>query len=247
MQNKGRRIVLAIAKALAITFVTGNVIGAFMGAWPISFPRLPMSSLEEASVKELRAKLAAQEGDASSSEALGLIEFLHNDLVEARTIVDGVSGRRPPSLAAVDAALRVKEARATLDLLFGQLKLTHLQAAVADLERLSRENADDVTIQVLALSTFAANPDLDVDRDSTEQIAKALDQRLKTSSVPVELGGLGWLAIAQVWNNSATAGAGATRQSAAIGRDAALEAFDALSDKPAWLLAERGALKETRG
>ncbi|MDR2031416.1 MAG: hypothetical protein LBP86_03970 [Azoarcus sp.] len=240
----GKLVAIVVLKIAAVTFVVGNVTAFLMGAWPIRFALVPYSDQEATAMADLRTGLASDRPEAVTS--LALLQFLHNDLDEARRSIDSAASPRDGVLDALDAALRVKEAGRALDLAFGQFKLARIRRALGDLDRLSTENPDDVLIQVLALATFSSVHGIDDFQGKALPIAARLEPALKTPGVPVDLAASGWLALARTFANEAEAVEAGERPAWTARAAAALASFDGLEGKSAWLDAERPA-KLARG
>lgn len=244
MKNPRLRGALIALKVTLATFITGNIVASLMGAFPVTFSPIAMSVIETKVVEDLNSTLARTQGDPAASENLALIHFLHDDLPAARAAISGARAPFEPTLAAVDAALRVKEAGAMLDLLFGQLKLARLKQALADLDRLASDNPEDTGMQVLALATFASLPNIDDMLLKAQQLAANLTPRLEQQSLPAELRASGWLAIAVT--EAATAAEAQEYAAALKRRDAVLARFDSLTDLPTWLITKRKALTDPK-
>lgn len=239
------RVLLITLKVATATFIIGNVVAALMGALPISFTPIPLNKEETRVIANLKAILDRTPGESVTSENLALIEFLHNDLSEARVAINAVPRPLGPSLEALDAALRTKEAGSMLDLAFGQRKLARLRQAIDDLSRVSEANASDTAIQILVLSTLASVPKVDDTLLKAQRLNAILTPRLEQEKLPVDLLASGLLAIAKT--ETATAETATTNEAkAAMERRAvALARFDNLTDLPSWLAVQRAALKSS--
>lgn len=244
MKNPLLRGALIALKVTLATFITGNIVASLMGALPVTFTPIAMSVIDTKIVEDLNDALARRKGDPAASENLALMHFLHDDLPAARAAISGVRAPFEPTLAAVDAALRVKEAGAMLDFLFGQRKLARLNQALADLDRLASDNPDDTGIQVLALATFASLPNIDDMLRKAQRLAANLTPRLEQQSLPIELRASGWLAIAVT--EAATAAETQEHSAALKRRDVMLARLDSLTGLPTWLITKREALTDPK-
>jgi hypothetical protein len=243
MINPRLRVLLITLKVATATFITGNVVAALMGALPITFTPISMSQEETRVIENLKLVLDRIPGEPVASENLALIEFLHNDLSEARAVINAVPRPFGPSLETLDAALRTKEAGSMLDLAFGQRKLARLREALDDLSRLAEANPADTGVQILVLSTLASVTKVDDTLLKAQQLNAILTPRLEQEKLPVELLAAGLLAVAKT--ETATADTANTKEAmvALERRSAALARFDSLTGLPSWLTVQRAALK----
>ena len=246
MSTSRFRWLFVTLRVTAATFIIGNTVAMLMGAWPITFTPAPMTREEARTVDSLRATLGSSPGDPVASESLALLTFLHDDLAASRTAIDAVSPPLDPSLAAIDAALRVKEAGAMLDLAFGQRKLARLRQALSELDHLAASHAADTGMQILVLATFASVSSVDNSLSRARQLADTLTPRLEQEQLPATLEASGWLAIAATEAATADIETTDAAQAAWKRHDAALARFDSINGVPDWLKARRDALESPR-
>jgi hypothetical protein len=246
--KKRRKPLLMVVKVTLSTFVIGNTVAWLSGAQPIDFPQAPYSKTEEQALAGLRANAA----DPESADALAMLYYTHNELDAAAQAIGPALAAQPvsPSAAALDQGIRLKQSGAMLDLAFGQIKLHRLRQALAELWRLAEANPAALDVQVLALAGFASVPGIDDNADRALKLIERNKSQLTEASLghsAPDLIGPGQIAMARTFlyfaeNDSARSAEWKQRAAAA------LAAFQALPQPPAWLDADfreaAGRLKE---
>jgi len=199
--NFKKLVPLVLIKA----FVIGNGIAMAMGAWPIDLPQWPYNDQEKESLSALIPLSVKTSDDVSPAVALGTLYFLHNELGRAENVVGGAFTSHPDDsqTCALYYAIQAKKAGAMWDFAFGQIKLHRLKAALAELKECALKSPNALDVQIFALATFAAVPQIG---ESAAKTSLELAQHVETclrdkrwADAPPTLAASAWLAIARVY------------------------------------------------
>jgi hypothetical protein len=226
------------------TFIIGNAVAMFLGTWPVRLPSAEYSPQEKDALKTLgEIASKAQDDDLTADLALGTIYFLHNHLNQAEDAIQKGYLVHPedPQVCALYQSIQAKKAGAMWDLAFGQIKLHRLRAALSALKACAQKAPDALDVQVFALASFAAVPQLGQNAKIGLELAQQLEMRLHNNhwtDAPAALTAPAWLAIARVYLYFAehTPAQRAAWNAKAIG---AWNAYLALNAAPDWLANDR--------
>lgn len=151
------------AKALTITvilgtsFIVGNLVSFYMGAFPINYSLVPYSIEEKNSIQELKHELTILPNEPGILTELGVLYFLHNELENAESNLSKAKAISPENAEILSwySANQAKLSNQRLDLLFGYRKLAQLNYAIKGLNEAVENDPTNVINRLNRLIVFS--------------------------------------------------------------------------------------------